>query len=187
MRKYVFFDLFAMSGLPKYMDGLVAYMKVMVGSEILTVQFDALVRTIQETVEQINQARGAQMIVRTNTHVDEWLGRKTVKVFIYKRPNDESPVIRLYGVEVYCMWAEYAGELKPFTFKQWNMLKERVRRRDASAIDEAEDLMVKMSKELQSGVSVEEVADRYVRCQTPELRQQLIDGMKSVLGKGGEV
>ena len=55
------------------------------------------------------------------------------------------------------------------------------------AAEGAEELLRKMCLDLASGGDIEEIADKYVKCETPELRQQLIDGLKSVLGKGGEV
>ena len=46
-----------------------------------------------------------------------------------------------------------------------------------------EVLIDKMVKEIKAGVNVEEVVDRYCACATPGLRQQLIDGIRQIVGK----
>ena len=46
-----------------------------------------------------------------------------------------------------------------------------------------EELIAKIVEELKAGVNVEEVVDRYCACATPGLRQQLIDGIRQIVGK----
>lgn len=45
---------------------------------------------------------------------------------------------------------------------------------------EADELMDKIVKEMKAGGDIEEIIDKYVNCATPELRQQLIDGMNAI-------
>ena len=45
---------------------------------------------------------------------------------------------------------------------------------------EADELMSKIVKEMKDGGDIEEIIDKYVDCTTPELRQQLIDGMNAI-------
>lgn len=45
---------------------------------------------------------------------------------------------------------------------------------------EADELMDKIVKEMKDGGDIEEIIDKYVDCTTPELRQQLIDGMNAI-------
>lgn len=47
---------------------------------------------------------------------------------------------------------------------------------------EGDDLMAKMVAEVKAGGNVEEIVDRYVDCKTPELRQQVISGIRQVVG-----
>lgn len=48
------------------------------------------------------------------------------------------------------------------------------------------DIMKKMVHELENGVSVEEVVDKYTVCASPELRQKLINGLTEIVKKGSE-
>lgn len=45
---------------------------------------------------------------------------------------------------------------------------------------EADELMGKILKEMKEGGDIEEIIDKYVDCASPELRQQLIDGMNAI-------
>ena len=47
---------------------------------------------------------------------------------------------------------------------------------------EGDDLMAKMVAEVKAGGNVEEIVDRYVDCKTPELRQQVISGIRQMVG-----
>ena len=42
--------------------------------------------------------------------------------------------------------------------------------------------MAKMVAEVKAGGNVEEIVDRYVDCKTPELRQQVISGIRQMVG-----
>lgn len=44
----------------------------------------------------------------------------------------------------------------------------------------AESLMNQMIAELNKGVEVEDVVDKYIKCETPELRQKTIDGINNI-------
>ena len=44
----------------------------------------------------------------------------------------------------------------------------------------AESLMNQMIAELNKGVEVEDVVDKYIKCETPELRQKTIDGINKI-------
>ena len=46
----------------------------------------------------------------------------------------------------------------------------------------AADLMERLVEDIAAGVDMETVVDKYVKCQTPELRQQLIDGLRRLVG-----
>lgn len=43
-------------------------------------------------------------------------------------------------------------------------------------------LIEKMLDELKAGADIEEVVDKYCTCKTPRLRQQLIDGIREIVG-----
>ena len=45
---------------------------------------------------------------------------------------------------------------------------------------EAESLMNQIIAELKKGVEVEDVVDKYIKCETPELRQKTIDGINNI-------
>lgn len=47
---------------------------------------------------------------------------------------------------------------------------------------EGDDLMAKMVAEVKAGGNIEEIVDKYVNCKTPELRQQVIDGIRQMVG-----
>ena len=46
-----------------------------------------------------------------------------------------------------------------------------------------EDLMYRMVRDLKAGKDIEQVVDRYCKCRTPQLRQQLIDSIRQMVGK----
>lgn len=46
--------------------------------------------------------------------------------------------------------------------------------------DGADELLEKMCTEMAQGGNVEEIADKYVKCSTPELRDELIAGLKAI-------
>lgn len=46
-----------------------------------------------------------------------------------------------------------------------------------------EDLMYRMVRDLKAGKNIEKVVDRYCKCRTPQLRQQLVDGIRQIVGK----
>lgn len=46
-----------------------------------------------------------------------------------------------------------------------------------------EVLIARMVRDVRAGKNIEQVVDRYVMCATPELRQQLIDGIRQIVGK----
>jgi hypothetical protein len=46
-----------------------------------------------------------------------------------------------------------------------------------------EDLMYRMVRDLKAGKNIEQVVDRYCKCRTPQLRQQLIAGIRQIVGK----
>lgn len=55
------------------------------------------------------------------------------------------------------------------------------------ALDKSADLMTRMAEELKDrSKTVEEIADKYVKCATPELRQQLIDKL-TVMRENGQI
>ncbi len=55
-------------------------------------------------------------------------------------------------------------------------------RRYSTGSKECDDLMAKMVAEVKGGGNVEEIVDKYVNCKTPELRQQVIDGIRQIVG-----
>ena len=46
-----------------------------------------------------------------------------------------------------------------------------------------EVLIARMVRDVKAGKNIEQVVDMYVTCATPELRQQLIDGIRQIVGK----
>lgn len=46
----------------------------------------------------------------------------------------------------------------------------------------AADLMERLVEDIAAGADMETVVDKYVKCKTPELRQQLIDGLRRMVG-----
>ena len=47
----------------------------------------------------------------------------------------------------------------------------------------SEELIARIARDVRAGKSIEQVVDRYVTCATPELRQQLIDGIRQIVGR----
>lgn len=47
---------------------------------------------------------------------------------------------------------------------------------------QGDELMSKIVAEVKAGGNVEEIVDKYVNCKTPELRQQVIDGIRQMVG-----
>ncbi len=45
-----------------------------------------------------------------------------------------------------------------------------------------EDLIARMVKDVKAGKDIEKVVDRYCIRRTPRLRQQLIDGIRQIVG-----
>lgn len=43
-------------------------------------------------------------------------------------------------------------------------------------------LVARMVRDVKAGKDIEEVVDRYCTCRTPQLRQQLIDGIRQMVG-----
>lgn len=47
-----------------------------------------------------------------------------------------------------------------------------------------EVLLTRMVRDVKAGKNIEQVVDRYCTCRTPQLRQQLIAGIRQIVGKG---
>lgn len=45
-----------------------------------------------------------------------------------------------------------------------------------------EVLLARMVRDLKAGKDIEKVVDQYCTCRTPRLRQQLIDGIRKIVG-----
>ena len=45
-----------------------------------------------------------------------------------------------------------------------------------------EVLLARMVRDLKAGKNIEEVVDRYCKCRTPQLRQQLVDSIRQMIG-----
>lgn len=45
-----------------------------------------------------------------------------------------------------------------------------------------EVLLARMVRDVKAGKDIEKVVDRYCTCRTPRLRQQLIDGIRQIVG-----
>lgn len=46
-----------------------------------------------------------------------------------------------------------------------------------------EVLLARMVRDVKAGKDIEKVVDMYCTCRTPQLRQQLIDGIRQIVGK----
>ena len=46
--------------------------------------------------------------------------------------------------------------------------------------EEGDELMKKIVEEVKAGGDIEEIVDKYVSCATPEMRQEVIDGIKDI-------
>ena len=46
-----------------------------------------------------------------------------------------------------------------------------------------EVLLARMVRDLKAGKNIEQVVDKYCKCRTPQLRQQLIAGIRQIVGK----
>ena len=46
--------------------------------------------------------------------------------------------------------------------------------------EEGDELMRKIVEEVKAGGDIEEIVDKYVNCATPEMRQEVIDGIKGI-------
>lgn len=46
-----------------------------------------------------------------------------------------------------------------------------------------EILVARMVRDVKAGKDIEKVVDRYCTCRTPQLRQQLIAGIRQIVGK----
>ena len=45
-----------------------------------------------------------------------------------------------------------------------------------------DDLLIRMVRDVKAGKDIEKVVDSYCICRTPRLRQQLIDGIRQIVG-----
>lgn len=187
--KYVFHDVFYSASVPKTAQPIIDLFKLAVGSEMLSEYMVKFVADIRDMANNAMRKGRVKFEVRYSNEKRAYDGCYHGSITLYS-PTSSEPKRQaaLYFIGVDSLWAEdYRRDklLTPFKFVEWDKMKMRVANTEDT--DKAEEILMNMVGDLQKGVSVEEVADKYVACATPELRKSLIDGMKAIVEKGGEV
>ena len=211
--KYVFYDVYYSASAPKTAAKIVAFMKGAVGCEMLTVYLEKFVATIRQLVEDANATGRVdiEMSKKVDRHYNDGCRHGQIAVYSKSRYGFKD-IARLHFIEVDRLMVEryQSMELKQYTFNELdkkiltmekelkpattcakNLMGEmKLVEKKESEEDRAEDLIIKIYLELAAGGDVATIADKYVHCATPELRQKLIDGMTRIRDeheqKGGE-
>ena len=164
--KYVFHDAFVSASAPKAAEEIIALIKKAVGSEILPQYFPIFFCRLKEMAAEVNEKGKVTLTVelyeQKNLH-GEGIVNRSIHV-TRKRNYGYDDVARLYCVSVKSEWVPEAKEESK----------------------SGSDIIRRMAEDLQNGVSEEAVADKYAVCASQELREELIDGLKAIVKKGGE-
>lgn len=165
--KYVFYEAFVSASAPKTAEEIIALIKKVVGSEMLPVYFPKFVCRLKEMAAEVTEKGKMTLTVELN-EVENPHGKGIINRSIYvrrKRNYGYDDVARLYCVSVKSEWIPEVEE---------------------EELKSGSGIIRRMAEDLQNGVSEEAVADKYVVCASQELREELIDGLRAIVKKGGE-
>lgn len=165
--KYVFHNAFVSSSAPKAAEEIISLIKKAVGSEMLPKYFPIFFCRLKEMAAEANEKGKVTLTVELHEEKNihgEGIVNRSIHV-TRKRNYGYDDVARLYCVSVKSEWIPEVEEEE---------LKSDV------------DIIRRMAEDLQNGVSEEAVADKYAVCASQELREELIDGLKAIVKKGGE-
>ena len=123
--KYVFYDYYCRSGLPRYTDEIAVRMKALLGTEMQDYYFKSLCKELQQIVDRTNEEKRCKMILRAKKDVDRYLGVKNGWIYIYKNPEEESAAIRLHFIGVDRIVVEsISGEMAQYSLEAWESIKD---------------------------------------------------------------
>ena len=185
--KYVFYDVYVYSSAPKAAQGIINMLKRASGTEMLKGYFTDFLEAINDLLEKTNEkGRIAKLEMFHNSMVDSLDHKEHGRITIIQK-GKQSPkeIARIYYIEVNNFWAKDLGKehLEMFSFYEG---KSKESESDEAGSIKKEEIIEKMVIDIINGVSVEKVADKYVVCANPDLRKKLIDGLKSIVEKGGQ-
>jgi hypothetical protein len=122
MMKYVFYHIFYPASAPKSAQELIEYAKSAVGSEMLRSSFEMFERELQRRVREINEKGKIHLSISFNTCDSGGANRNGQISISTQRKWGITDIIRLSFIRVDALWAEHTGELKRFTFNQWDKM-----------------------------------------------------------------
>lgn len=165
--KYVFYEAFVSASAPKAAEEIIALIKKAVGSEMLPQYFPKFFCRLKEMAAEVTEKGKMTLTVELN-EVENPHGKGIVNRIIQVRRFRDygiDDVARLFCVSVKSEWIPEVEE---------------------EELKSGSDIIRRMAEDLQNGVSEEAVADKYAVCASQELREELIDGLKAIVKKGGE-
>lgn len=125
--KYVFHDVFISSNAPKGAQEVCDLLRQSVGSEMLSGQMEKFVAMIRVKAKEANVKLKSKLVVSYRNEISRYDNRRhgQISMEAVKSYGPDS-VARLHFVEVDSLWAEHNGELKQFTFSEWDRMKFRI-------------------------------------------------------------
>ena len=183
--KYVFYDVYWSSSAPKVANGVIDLLKRTSGSEMMKGYLPKYLATIKEMIDTVNaKGRCAKLMMSNRKSVRYTDHKEHGQISIFQEGKwGQKDVARIHFIEVNNFWTFDSREENLVMCHFLNSMDGEV---EFMTDKEEEDMIEKMLIDLHNGVSVEEVADKYVTCDTPELRQKLIEGMKAIFEEGGK-
>lgn len=187
--KYVFHNVFWSSNAPKAADEIIELLKRTSGSEMMKGFFPSFLEIIKEIIDAANaKGRHAKLMMSHNRMVEYTDHKEHGQISIYQKGKwGQKDVARINYIEVNHFWTYTADKEENLVMCHLGKYQEYRQNEYIESFGESDKILRKMVRDIKSGVPVEEVADKYVNCATPELRKQLIDGMKAIVEKGGNV
>ena len=186
--KYVFYHIFYPANAPKSALDLIHFVASAVGTEMLPNYYQEFVKEVRRRVDEINKKGRIHLDVSLPT-CESGIPMRNGQVRISSpRKWGADDIVRLSFIRVDSLWTENTvGKLVKVPFKVLDRVKVKVEKKQGEESRKAEELLIRMITDLSTGRDIEEMVDDYVKCETPELRQKLIDGIKEGMEKGGEV
>lgn len=183
--KYVFYDVYWSSSAPKVANEVIDLLKRTSGSEMMKGYLPKYLATIKEMIDTANaKGRCAKLMISNKKDVRYTDHKVHGQISIYQDGKwGQKDVARIHFIEVNNFWTFDSGK-ENLVMRHFLNIKNRETKFMTG--EEKEEILRGMFHDLDNGASVEEVADKYVTCATPELREKLIQGMKAIIEKGGE-
>lgn len=185
--KYVFYHIFYPANAPKSALDLIHFVASAVGTEMQPDYYQEFVKEVRRRVDEINKKGRIHLDVSLSTCESGRPMRNGQVCISSPRKWGADDIVRLSFIRVDSLWTEnFQGNLQKISFDKWDRMKYEVEKKQVEESREADELLIRMITDLSTGRDIEETVDDYVKCETPELRQKLIDGIKEGMEEGGE-